>query len=129
MIRVMIIDDSLLARKAIETVLEEDPEISIVGSAPNGKVALPLIAEHKPQVVTCDLEMPEMDGVHTLMEIRKQFPQVKVIILSSLSQPNSPKEKLCRNLGAYAVLAKPMENSNIRLAEQKVELLAKIKGA
>ncbi len=128
MIRVMIIDDSLLARKAIETAIEGDPEISIVGTAPNGKVALPLIGEHKPQVVTCDLEMPEMDGVHTLMEIRKQYPQVKVIILSSIVQPNSPKEKLCRNLGAHAVLAKPIQNSNMGAAEQKEELLAKIKG-
>ena len=123
----MIVDDSILARKALEKSLSGDPEISIVGMASNGKEALQRIPEFQPEVMTCDLEMPEMDGVETLMHVRKQFPQVKVIILSSLTQPNSPKEAICKNLGASAVLAKPKEHSNLKISERKDELLETIK--
>ncbi|MDH4120863.1 MAG: response regulator [Deltaproteobacteria bacterium] len=113
MIRVLICDDSFLARKAIKRIIEQDPTIQVVAEAKNGKEALTLAQEHQPEVMTCDMEMPVMDGIQTLMEIRKVLPRIKVIVLSSITQPQSEKEKLCRSLGAYAVIAKPVEHSDL----------------
>ncbi|MBI4083480.1 MAG: response regulator [Candidatus Lambdaproteobacteria bacterium] len=126
MIRVLIVDDSMLARKSIEAALAEAPGVQVVGMAGNGEEGLQKMAALKPSLVTCDIEMPVMDGIQMLMQLRKHFPQVKVIMLSSLTQPNSKKEQLCRNLGAHAVLAKPMEHSNVRAASNRAELLATV---
>jgi len=128
MIRVMIIDDSILARKALEKTFQTDPEFEVVGMAGNGREALEKIPQCTPTVVTCDLEMPVMDGVETLMHLRQKHPGLKVVILSSLTQPNSKKEQICKNLGAHAVLAKPMEHSNLKVAEKGLEILSTIKG-
>lgn len=123
----MVIDDSLLARKAIENMLGEDPGIEVVVTANNGRDALSKIGSFSPDVVTCDLEMPVMDGVQTLMNLRRDYPDIRVIILSSIAQPDSEKEQLCRNLGAHAVLAKPTEHSNLRVVEKRNELLSAVK--
>jgi two-component system chemotaxis response regulator CheB len=127
MIRVLIVDDSLLARNAIQRALEQDPEIQVVGMASNGEEALEKIADLNPSVMTCDMEMPVMDGVQTLMQVRKQYPAVKVIVLSSLTQPNSTKEQICRNLGAFAVMAKPVRQSNLNAVTDGGELLQHIR--
>ncbi len=116
-----------MARRALEKNLGADPEIEVVGTATNGKEAMGLIGSLRPDVVTCDMEMPEMDGVQTLMALRKDYPNVKVIILSSLTQADSPQQVLCRNLGAHAVLAKPAEHSDIRAANRSDEIMAAIK--
>jgi two-component system chemotaxis response regulator CheB len=127
MIRVLIVDDSLLARNAIQRALEQDPEIRVVGMASNGEEALEKIADLNPSVMTCDMEMPVMDGVQTLMQVRKQYPGVKVIVLSSITQPNSTKEQICRNLGAFAVMAKPVRQSNLNAVTDGDELLQHIR--
>jgi two-component system chemotaxis response regulator CheB len=127
MIRVLIVDDSLLARNAIQRALEQDAEVQVVGTAGNGEEALDLIADLQPSVMTCDMEMPVMDGVQTLMQVRKQYPHIKVIVLSSLTQPNSTKEQICRNLGAYAVMAKPVKQSNLNAITDGTELLQHIR--
>jgi len=127
MIRVLIVDDSLLARNAIQRALEQDPEVQVVGLAANGEEALDKIAELSPAVMTCDMEMPVMDGVQTLMQVRKQYPEIKVIVLSSITQPNSTKEQICRNLGAYAVMAKPVKQSNLNAITDGTELLQHIR--
>jgi len=126
MVRVMIVDDSLLARNAIQRALEVDKHIEIVGTAGHGMEALQKIPALLPDVMTCDMEMPEMDGVQTLMSVRKQFPKVKVIVLSSITQPNSAKEQLCRNLGAFAVMAKPVKNPNMNAITDGTDLIQNI---
>lgn len=127
MIRVLIVDDSLLARNAIQRALEQDPEVQVVGTAGNGEEALDKIADLQPAVLTCDMEMPVMDGVQTLMQVRKQYPHIKVIVLSSLTQPNSQKEQICKNLGAFAVMAKPVKQSNLNAITDGSELLHNIR--
>lgn len=126
MIRVMIVDDSLLARNAIQQALEGDPQIMVVGTTSNGEEALNRMMELKPAVITCDMEMPVMDGVQTLMQVRSHHPHVRVIVLSSLTQPNSVKEQLCHNLGAFAVLAKPQKHSNLNAVENAGDLIQAI---
>ncbi|MGZ4612105.1 MAG: response regulator, partial [Kineosporiaceae bacterium] len=62
-IRVLVVDDSLVVRRLVVDALESDPQIEVVGVAPNGRVALQKIAELRPDAVTMDIEMPEMDGI------------------------------------------------------------------
>ena len=107
MIKVMIVDDQMIARSAIKKVLETDPAIIIAGEAMDGVDALKKIPDMQPDVITCDMEMPNMNGVQLMMKLRDLHPHIGVVVLSSITQPDSAKEKICLNLGAAAVLAKP----------------------
>src|SRR3712207_9291380 len=69
-IRVMVVDDSVVVRKIVTDVLSEDPAIEVVGTAVNGKVALAKLDQLKPDLVTMDIEMPELDGIEAVRGIR-----------------------------------------------------------
>lgn len=87
-IRVLIVDDQSLIRQGLKAMLELEPHIQVVGDAENGKVALELIAELQPDVVLMDINMPEMDGQTATKLIVQNFPNVKVLILSTFDQEN-----------------------------------------
>ena len=70
-IRAMVCDDSVVIRRLVADVLAADPEIEVVGTAVNGKNALDKILLLKPDILTLDVEMPNMDGLQTLIEVRK----------------------------------------------------------
>ena len=84
-IRVLIVDDAATMRRLIAEALSADLGLEIAGTAPNGRLALDRIAAHAPDVVILDLEMPVMDGLQTLAELRKTHPRLPVIIFSALS--------------------------------------------
>jgi two-component system chemotaxis response regulator CheB len=73
-LRVLVVDDSAVIRKLLSEVLAGDPELQVAGTAPNGSLALARIADLKPDLVTLDLEMPGMDGLEAVTEIRKIYP-------------------------------------------------------
>ncbi len=75
-IRVLVVDDSVVVRKIVADSLRVDPEIDVVGAAANGKIALAKIPQLNPDLITLDIEMPEMDGLQTLAEIRKIYPSL-----------------------------------------------------
>jgi len=85
-IRVLVVDDSVVIRKLLSEALRGDPGIDVVGTASNGSIALQRIAQLSPDVVTLDIEMPEMDGLSTLREIKRRFPRTRVIMCSSLTE-------------------------------------------
>ncbi|HAC89903.1 MAG TPA: chemotaxis response regulator protein-glutamate methylesterase, partial [Planctomycetaceae bacterium] len=85
-IRVLIVDDSAIIRRLLTDALAADPMIEVVGIAANGKIALAKIAQLKPDLVTLDIEMPEMDGLETLSEIRKVNKSLPVIMFSTLTE-------------------------------------------
>lgn len=85
-IRVLIVDDSVVVRRLVTDVLASDPAIEVVGTAPNGSIALTKISNLLPDVVTLDVEMPGMDGLATLREIRKNHPRLPVIMFSSATE-------------------------------------------
>jgi two-component system chemotaxis response regulator CheB len=84
-IRVLVVDDSIVIRRLLTEALSGDPEIELVGTAPNGRIALAKVPQLKPDVVTLDIEMPELDGLGTLEELRRQFPQLPAIMFSTLT--------------------------------------------
>jgi two-component system chemotaxis response regulator CheB len=84
-IRVLIVDDAVTMRRLIAEALSADDGLEIAGTAPNGRLGLERIAALAPDVVILDLEMPVMDGLQTLAELRKTHPRLPVIIFSALS--------------------------------------------
>jgi Chemotaxis response regulator containing a CheY-like receiver domain and a methylesterase domain len=87
-IRVLIIDDSASVRQALTQVLEEDPEIEIMGTASDPFVAARKIQEEIPDVITLDVEMPRMDGITFLRKLMSQRP-IPVVMCSSLTEEGS----------------------------------------
>ncbi len=105
-IRVLIVDDSALVRQAISEALSRDPEIEVVGTAPDPYVAREKIARLDPDVITLDLEMPRMDGLTFLRILMKHHP-LPVVVVSSLTQAGSQAALEAIEAGAVDVLAKP----------------------
>lgn len=122
-IRVLIVDDSAFMRYAISHHLEGNPRIAVVGSARNGVEALDLIPKLNPDVITMDIEMPQMDGISTLREIMKRFPR-PVIMLSSLTQEGSEATITALTIGAVDFVPKPTQKASIN--EVMDEVVTKI---
>jgi len=82
-IRVLVVDDSPLARDIITAILQEDPEIQVVGQAENGQIAVDLVADLRPDLVTMDIMMPVMDGLTAIQEIMAYHPKPILVVTSS----------------------------------------------
>ncbi len=85
-ITVLLVDDHTLVRKGFRRMIEDDPEIWIVGEASDGKQAVALAQQLKPQVIVMDMAMPGMDGVQATREILKRYPKTAILLLSMYSQ-------------------------------------------
>ena len=84
-IRILLADDHKLVRAGIRSLLERLPDIEVVAEASDGREALRLIEEHRPQIVLMDIAMPELNGLEATRRVAKTFPDVSVIILSIYS--------------------------------------------
>ncbi len=128
-IRVLVVDDAVVVRRLVTDVLAADPEIEVVGIAANGKIALQKIAQLAPDLITLDIEMPEMDGLETISEIRKTWKTLPVIMFSTLTErgAQSTMEALAR--GATDYVTKPANVGSVTVAQQRVrdELIPRIK--
>ena len=107
--RVLVVDDSVVMRKMIGDVIESDADLTVAGVAANGKIALQKIPQVNPDLVTLDVEMPEMDGIETLRELRKDYPKLPVVMFSSLTEKGAVTTLEALALGASDYLAKPAE--------------------
>ncbi len=128
-IRVLIVDDSVVIRRLLTDELKKDPDIDVVGTAATGKIALAKIQQTPPDVVTMDIEMPEMDGLTAVSEIRKTHPKLPIIMFSTLSQRAAKETLEALSRGANDYVTKPANVGSAALAMQRVrdELLPKIK--
>jgi two-component system chemotaxis response regulator CheB len=106
-ISVLVVDDSVVIRRLITDALAEDPEIQVVGTAPNGRVALAKIEQLKPDLITLDIEMPVMDGLTTLRELRPRFPRLPVIMFSTLTAAGASATLDALSAGASDYVTKP----------------------
>ena len=128
-IRVLIVDDSTVIRRLLSDALSADPAIEIAGIAANGKIALSKIPQLNPDLITLDMEMPEMDGLTTLVEIRKLYPKLPVIMFSTLTQRGAEATLEALFKGANDYVTKPANVGSVSVAIAKVtnELVPKIK--
>lgn len=106
-IRVLVVDDSVVARRLITHALSQHPEISVVGTAANGHIALPKIAQLKPDAVLLDVEMPEMNGIETLRVLRETDARLPVIMFSSLTERGAQVTLDALAAGASEYVLKP----------------------
>lgn len=128
-IRVLIVDDSVVIRAVLSELLRSDPEIEVAGTASSGSLALSLIPQLKPDLVTLDLEMPGMDGLETLAGIRKLSSRLPVIMFSTFTERGAAVTLEALARGATDYVTKPTQASGIEGARQQVrnELIPKIK--
>ncbi|MBP7633562.1 chemotaxis response regulator protein-glutamate methylesterase [Candidatus Ozemobacteraceae bacterium] len=127
-IKVLIVDDSAFMRTAIERMIREDPQMEIIGSASNGQEAIEKVQRLRPNVVTMDIEMPIMDGLHALREIMRICP-VPVLMVSSMTQDGAKVTFDALDLGAFDYVGKPGSGITSNILVLKQMLLAKIRAA
>jgi two-component system chemotaxis response regulator CheB len=128
-IRVLVVDDAVVFRRAVANELATDPALEVAGTAANGHIALARMAQVNPDVVILDVEMPEMDGLATLAELRKTYPRLPVIMFSALTERGAEATLDALALGATDYFTKPtnvggMDDSLRVIREQ---LIPKIK--
>jgi len=110
-LRVLIVDDTAMYRKVVTEVLSELPDVEVVGTANNGKIAMSKIASLKPDILTLDIEMPEMNGLDVLSSIRSEQYDVGAIVLSTLTHKGGELTMQALDLGAFDFITKPETNS------------------
>lgn len=106
-IKVLIVDDSAVMRKIISSALLKEPSIEIVGFASNGIQAIENVRTLKPDVVTLDIEMPEMDGLSALKEIRKENKRLPIVMFSTLTHKGAQAAVMALTAGASDYVGKP----------------------
>lgn len=125
-IRVLIVDDSAIVRKMLAEALAAEPDLEVVGTAPDPFVARDKILNLRPDVVTLDIEMPRMDGLTFLKKLMRYHP-LPVIVISSLAQSSSQTALEALQCGAVEVLAKP--GGPYSVGELKQDLPHKVRAA
>jgi two-component system chemotaxis response regulator CheB len=125
-IKVLVVDDSAVVRKIFATELARDPEIEVVGTAPDPFIARDKIINLRPDVLTLDVEMPRMDGITFLRRLMKYHP-VPTIVVSSLTTKGGDLAMEALDAGAVDVICKP--GTSYTVGDMSVELAEKIKAA
>ena len=119
-VRVLIVDDSIVVRRLVASALAENDDVEIVGSASNGKLAIDQAEKLQPDVITLDIEMPEMNGLEALRILRKQFPQIAVVMFSTLTQHGAKATVEALTAGAADYVTKP---ANVGSVQESVNVL------
>ena len=120
-VRVLIVDDSVVVRRLVSDVLSGQDGIEVVGTAPNGRIALQKIPQVSPDLVTLDVEMPEMDGIETLKAIRAAHRDLPVIMFSTLTERGAVVTLDALMHGANDYVTKP---ANVGSVEESMARVA-----
>lgn len=126
-IKVIVVDDSAFMRKIISDIINSQSEMEVINTARNGKELLEKIPHSKPDVITLDIEMPKMNGMETLKQLKRININIPVIMLSSISKLGTESTMDCLELGAFDFIAKPSGEVSLDLNKVKDELVQKIK--
>jgi two-component system chemotaxis response regulator CheB len=125
----MVVDDSVVVRKIVTDVLSADPDIEVVGTAVNGKVALAKLEALKPELITMDIEMPEMNGIEAVRAIRATRSRVPIIMFSTLTERGASVTLDALSAGANEYVTKPANVGSVGQSMESVreQLIPKIK--
>lgn len=128
-IRVLVVDDAVVMRRLISEALARDPDLEVVGSAAHGRIAVAKIPQVNPDVITLDIEMPEMNGIETVREIRRAYPNLPVIMFSTLTERGATATLDALAAGATDYVTKPANIGSVSASLQRLEqeLVPKIK--
>jgi class 3 adenylate cyclase/ActR/RegA family two-component response regulator len=117
--RILVVDDSLIMRQLVSEIVDSDPDLEVVGTAENGRVAIQQVRQLEPDAVLLDIDMPEMTGLETLRRLGLRS-RCKVIILSSLVTTQDASERVeALRLGAAAVIGKPSGGVSLDLKQKR----------
>ncbi len=127
--RILVVDDSVVVRKLVTDQLGDVPGLEVIGSAPNGKIALQKIERDRPDLVVLDVEMPVMGGLETLREIKRHDKSILVLMFSSFTTAGAQVTVDALTLGAEDYVAKPanLMDADAGAKAIRAELLAKIR--
>lgn len=128
-INVFVIDDSSFMRKVISDLVETDSNLEVIQTARNGKDALQKLAKITKQVdvITLDVEMPELDGLQTLKFLKEEYAEIPVIMLSSTTKAGAENTLIALERGAFDFIAKPSGPISLDIHQVQDELITKIK--
>ncbi|MGY4643729.1 chemotaxis-specific protein-glutamate methyltransferase CheB [Cellulomonas sp. URHB0016] len=127
-IRVLVVDDSVVVRRIVSDVLSADPRIDVVGWAPNGRLAQAKVEQLRPDLVTMDVEMPEMDGIGAVRALRAAGHHMPVIMFSTLTERGAAATLDALAAGATDYVTKPTGMGSVRegLAQVAKDLVPRI---
>jgi len=127
-IRVLVVDDSVTVRQLVVDALSTDPELHVVGAAPNGALALSMLARCKPDCIVLDIDMPVMDGLEFLTRLRPEYPRLPVIVFSTLTTHGAETTLQAMWNGASDYVAKPQAGDyESALQQTRADLVHRIK--
>ncbi len=121
-LRILVVDDTIVYRKAVSDIIQEIPGMELAGVAHNGKIALAKIKTLKPDLLTLDIEMPEMNGIEVLAELQKKHPGIGAIMLSTLTTDGSLMTLRALELGAFDFILKP-QSKNLLEGKKQIKTL------
>ncbi len=119
-IRVLLVEDSAVIRHVVAGALQEEPDIVVAATAPNGRAALERLAGRLPDIVVLDIEMPELDGLGTLRELRPRWPDLPVVMYSTLTRRGATATLDALSLGATDYVLKPSQLGDLDAARAAV---------
>jgi two-component system chemotaxis response regulator CheB len=119
-LKVLIVDDAVVVRKILTEALCAEPDLE-VSTAANGRIALQKIPQVNPDLITLDMEMPEMDGLTTLKELRKLYPKLPVIMFSTLTERGAAATLDALAAGANDYVTKPANVGSVAIAFARIK--------
>lgn len=114
--RVLIVDDSVVARGLFSRWISEHPALAVIGVAADGLSAIVAAERHRPDIIVLDLEMPVLDGLEALQRLRRASPASRIMVASCLTARQAPLMLECQALGALEILTKPDRNRDLTMS-------------